>query len=124
VYVEYFYWQFVVAPVWLSQLIWNLQRALVQFFSVPLLLRTLFSHWHKDRVSLQQGSISGILQAVAWNLISRVIGFCVRVVVLAGWLITQIVFAAIATLAFLLFLAWPLLIVVALALGVALLVTT
>jgi len=122
-YVHYFYWQYIAAPRWLLILFWNLERALLRFFSVGLMLKTLFAHWHKDRVSYRQGSISGFLTALAWNLISRGIGFIVRIIVLAAWLIIQSLYIIAASASFIAFLAWPLAVITAFAIGLGLILT-
>lgn len=89
---RYLEWQFVAGPRFLIVLTWNLQRALWRFFSVSLMLRTLFAHWHRDAVPYWAGTVSGLLLAFAWNQISRAIGLTVRLAVLLTWLVTAVVF--------------------------------
>lgn len=120
-YAHYFYWQFVSGPRWLLTLYWHLQQAIIRFFSVPLMLRTLVAHWHRDRVSYQQGSMSGMLQALALNTISRSIGLLIRLTVLVLWLAVEGVFLVSAALVLLSFLVWPLLTLILFATGLALL---
>jgi len=121
VFLEYFYWHYVLAPHFLSQLFWNMEKAILQFFSVPLLLRTLFAHWHKDAVAYTGGSISAYAMAFAWNLISRGIGFFIRFLTLCLWLAAEVVFISMA-LSFLLgFVVLPLLILFMFVSGIALL---
>jgi len=52
-----------------------------RMFTLPLLLRTLFSPW-KQIISLGGRSLNEKLKAMVDNLLSRVIGFLVRVGVL------------------------------------------
>lgn len=94
----------------------------MQEFSVPFMLKTLFAHWHKDQVSYRQGSISGMLKALAWNLISRGIGFIVRSCVLIAWLVVEVLFAVIFAIALILFILWPLLVLVGLATGLVMVI--
>ena len=82
------------------------------------MLRTLFSYWRLDSMSLKQGSIAGVLQAFALNQISRLIGFVVRSMVLFTWFVAQLVIIFFAVGFYILFLAWPLLVVVAFATGI------
>lgn len=119
-YVEYFYWQYINAPRWLVVLSGNVQRALWRFFSVPFMVRTLLAHWHRDVVSYRVGSMSGILLAIAWNVIARGIGFGIRSVVLVAWLASALIFLALAVVTIGLFLLWPLVIVLTFAVGAAL----
>lgn len=118
-YTAYLQWQLVTAPAFLLTLFWNLERALWRYFSVPHMLRTLFSYWHKDKVSYRQGSFSGMVKAFAWNSISRGVGAVVRVTLLALWLITFVILTAGATALFLLFMVWPLLVLLGVAVGLA-----
>jgi hypothetical protein len=84
---------------------------LLRWFSVGTMLKTLFSYWHRDRVSLKAGSMSGIALALAWNAISRGIGFVIRVCVLMAWVIIETIYVPLAALSFVLFLAWPWLVI-------------
>jgi hypothetical protein len=119
---DYLYWQYVWAPRWLLGLIWNVQRALLQFFSVKLMVRTLLAHWHKDAMSFRGGTLGELGMTIVWNLISRAIGFGVRVLVLLVWLVVEAVYAGSALLALVLFFAWLPLSVLVFVVGVALLV--
>jgi hypothetical protein len=105
--LAYLSWQFYLAPRWLLVVAWNIQRSLWQYFSVSLMLRTLIAHWHQDRVSYRQGTITGMIHAWAWNIISRAIGFFVRSCLLAIWLAAQISFFIFAAVVIAAFLLWP-----------------
>lgn len=120
-YVEYFYWHYVAAPRWLLVLSWNFQHALVQYFSVPLMLRTLFAHWHRDAIPYRGGSLSFYFNTFILNTISRVIGFIIRICLLAVWLAAEatVIVASIVILS--MFLLAPLLIISAAATGFVLL---
>ncbi len=94
--LSYLHWQFIVGPAWLVRTAWNIELALLQYFSVGLMLRTLFAHWHKDAVRYERSSFSQILISFAWNQISRAIGFIIRSTVLAAWLVVQVVYLVLA----------------------------
>lgn len=117
---DYLAWQFVAGPMWLLRLAFNLQIMLLRSFSVPIMLKSLFSYWHRDAASLKQGSIEGIFQAIAWNIISRLIGFIIRCVVLAIWLISASLFLAVSTAALMIFILWAVLSFAGLLYGVVL----
>ena len=104
---DYLHWQFVVGPRWLLELAWNLELALLQFFSVPMLLKTLFSYWRRDRVPLIGNGMQGLIEGLAWNTISRLIGFVIRSFTLAFWLVTQLAATFLGVTLFALFLLWP-----------------
>lgn len=108
-YLHYFYWQYIAAPIFLLRFLWVLQRLLLQLFSVRIMFRTLFAHWHRDRLVLRQGSVSGLLRAMALNAISRTVGFVVRASILLLWAAAESIFLFVAVGAWLMFLAAPLL---------------
>ena len=120
--LKYLHWQFIEAPAWLAKTLWNLELALLQYFSVGFLLRTLFAHWHKDAVRYDRSSLSSIFISFAWNQISRGVGFVVRSAVLAVWLVIQIFYGVAALSLFILFLLAPFLIMTGLAMSYWLLV--
>lgn len=119
--IEYFYWQYVTTPRWLVIVITNLQLALVQLFSVKLMLRTLLTPWHRDVMAFHGGTLGELGITIIWNITSRFIGLLVRTVVLLTWLASETIFAILAVAAFFLLLTWPLLVIVGLATGLALL---
>ncbi len=120
-YSAYFYWQFVATPSWLIRLLVTLERGLVIYFSVPVMFKTLLAHWHRDRVSMRRGTISGLAIALAWNAISRVMGFIVRSATLIVWVAASLVVAGIGMVAVAVALLWPALVLVGIAVGSALL---
>ncbi|MBI3255925.1 MAG: hypothetical protein HYZ63_03060 [Candidatus Andersenbacteria bacterium] len=117
----YLYWHYVLAPAFLARFFWSFEAALLQFFSVPLLLKTLVSHWHKDAVPYKGGTIGAYATAFAWNLISRVIGFIIRGATLAVWLAIQGIYLFMVVVFSVVFLALPLVLLVGFVTGLILL---
>lgn len=75
-----------------------------RLFSIPILLRTLFAPW-KRIVSYPGSSLDAKLRAYGDNIVSRAIGFVVRLLVL----LTALVMSGLAAVAGLLsFVLWPL----------------
>ena len=104
-----------------TQLVSNLKRRMTKtshMFSVPTLLATLFAPW-KRIVSYPGSSPGDHMRALVDNLISRTIGFAVRVLVLftAGLMLLIVGLVGLVSLVL-----WPLVppgIVVLLVLGIA-----
>ena len=118
--IDYLNWQFVVGPKWLMLLLWNLERASLCFFSIKLMFRTLLAYWHKDAMAFSGGTLSKYATILLWNLISRLIGFIVRSVIIILWLLVQTVFLPLAGTILVLFVLWPILLILGLAIGLSL----
>ena len=109
----YLQWQFFDAPRnilkgWKNYLKFNLN-----YFSVPTLLKTLVSPWHRYKMSYGRRFDPGrYFEAFVFNMMSRVIGAIMRVFfIVLGILIEVFVFFA----GLILFLGWiilPLLLVI------------
>lgn len=87
-------WQFYDVPkfilkVWKNFLLFNLN-----YFSVPLLIKTFFSHWRQYKWSYGRGfDIGRYFEAFASNLISRILGAIVRsILIFIGILIEIFIF--------------------------------
>lgn len=88
-----------------------------QLFSVPILLRTLFAPWR--RIVTQPGAgIDAQMRALGDNMISRTIGFAVRVIVLLTAGVCMFAMTVIAALELVLWPLVPLMIVVSIVMGV------
>ncbi len=115
--MEFFTWWYTRG--W-KLVVQDLRRRLsltLQLFSVPSLLRTLFSPWRRI-VTYPGASLDARMRAMGDNLVSRGVGFVVRFFTLIAAGVTLVV---VATLSITLILVWPLLplgIVVAFIMGV------
>ncbi len=116
--IDYLRWQFIDGPRWLLRFAWTLQRVLWRFFSVSLMLRTLFAHWHRDALAYQPGGLGELFKTFVMNQISRLIGFFIRVCLLSIWLVGELLYIPLAATVVLLFLFWPILLIASLV-GVA-----
>jgi hypothetical protein len=94
---------------------------LMSYLSLPLLLATLFAPWRRDAIALDRLPIRYWTQAIMNNVVSRLIGFVIRLgVIVAGT--SVIVLASFAGI--ILIAAWyglPLLLVASFIYGVTLL---
>ncbi|MFC1789808.1 hypothetical protein ACFLYY_02430 [Patescibacteria group bacterium] len=101
-----------ILKAWRNFLLFNLN-----YFSIPILLKTLFSYWHRYRWYYPKGfNVGGYFSTLLSNAISRILGAMVRVffiiigilveffiiilggLILLGWLILP--FVSIAGLCF------------------------
>lgn len=91
--LTYFFWWFYIEPIYLWRSINITTRKVFYIFSIPILLKTLFSPWKKDTLYKENPSLSEMFQIWSANLTSRLIGFLVRfATIFAGLLLASIVF--------------------------------
>jgi len=90
----YIFWHFVEFPKKLSKAILNFLKFGARYFSIPFLLKTLFSHWHRFSWQYPRGFDPLVyLEVFVSNLISRTIGFILRTfLILAGILFEIFIF--------------------------------
>jgi len=73
-------WHFIEIPRDIIKIINNLLRFVWSFFSISLLLKTLFSPWRKYYWGYGRGfSLKNYLSAFSFNCISRFLGMLVRI---------------------------------------------
>ncbi|MBZ1348523.1 MAG: hypothetical protein KYQ20_02075 [Candidatus Nealsonbacteria bacterium] len=88
---QWFFWQFFEMPknilkAWRNFLLFNLN-----YFSIALLLKTFFSPWRKYKLGYPRGfRFSKYLEVFFSNLISRVLGALVRIVLIIAGLLAQV----------------------------------
>ncbi|MDD5638336.1 MAG: hypothetical protein PHO28_00305 [Candidatus Pacebacteria bacterium] len=93
--IQYIIWQFIDFPrevlkAWKNFLLFN-----IEYFSIPFLIRTLFSHWHKYYMSYGKGiNLARWFEAFVFNiLMSRLLGAIVRtILIIIGILFEIIIF--------------------------------
>lgn len=69
---------------------------ITDIFSVKLLFRTYFSPWKRDLVSSEGLPLNGIIQVALSNLVSRLIGFLIKTVILFIYLIVLAIFVVLS----------------------------
>lgn len=89
--VQYLVWHFFDVPKeilrgWKNYLFSNLN-----YFSIPLLFQTFFSHWRQYKWDYGRGfDISRYIEAFFSNLISRILGVIMRSVLIFIGILTEI----------------------------------
>lgn len=97
-------WQFFDVPKEILKGWKNFLKFNLNYFSVPILFKTLFSHWHRYSYSYGKGFNPGrYFEAFVFNMMSRVIGALLRIFfIVIGLLIEVLLFFT----GFILFLGW------------------
>ena len=104
-FLEFLYWWYGAGWLDTVKRIGHRVVAIMQVFSVPILLMTLFSPW-KRIVTESDGSMDMLFRGMVDNIVSRTVGFFVRLIAIA----TSVVLTAIATIiGFVIVVLWPLL---------------
>lgn len=95
-------WHYVVAPIEIIKITRDFLWFLYHFFSIRLLLRTLFSKWKRiGEVRHRRLSPSDFLSTHFINLITRVIGFFIRsLTIIIGFTSMAILLVAAGTVLF------------------------
>ncbi len=75
----FFYWYFIEKPIFFIKIGKNFFLFSLQYFSIILLFKTLFLHWHNYKWQYVKGfRIIKNLEVFISNLISRFIGMFIR----------------------------------------------
>lgn len=120
--VQYFSWQFFEVPKGLFRAWKNYLRFFLHFFSLPILLRSFFSPWHDITWSYGRGfSFSRYAQTFISNGFSRVIGACLRTVLILFGFVIEILVLIIGSLIFAVWLFLPLWLIFLVIYGISLL---
>ena len=81
-FVDYLLWHYGVA-FRNMMLVWgNLFWFVLHFFSIPTLLRTLFSPWKRITEKYQKKGLEDFASAVLVNIMTRIVGAIIRIIVI------------------------------------------
>ena len=91
---QYIFWQFWESPKNVLAAWLNFLKFGRHYFSLPLLLKTLFSHWHRYHWYYPKGFYPAkYLEVFFSNLISRILGAILRIfLIIAGILFEIFIF--------------------------------
>jgi hypothetical protein len=91
IFFQWLSWQFFEVPLNILKAWKNFLKFNFNYFSVPLLLKTFFSHWRKYRWSYGKGfDVGRYFEAFFSNLISRILGAIMRSILIFLGLVTEI----------------------------------
>lgn len=89
--LEFVRWYYTIAPISILDIWGGYLAANLHYFSVLLLLRTLFAYWHKDIEGYGRGFDPGrYLRVFSMNMVSRGVGFIIRMVTIVFGLIIEL----------------------------------
>jgi len=108
VFFKYIYWHYTAAIPTLVSHIGNAVSFLWQFFSIPQLLRTLFSPWHRLHESYKKGfDIKDAISTFIINTLMRAVGAVVRLVIVCVGIVIMVAAGVAGSTAIILWLLFP-----------------
>ena len=119
----WFFWYFFEMPKeilkgWRNFLLFNLN-----YFSIPLLLKTLFSHWKRYYWIRGRGfNIGEYLNVLLSNLMSRFLGALIRLTLIIIGIISEFLIVIVGTIVFLGWFLLPILLILGLIFGIFLII--
>lgn len=121
--VRYLVWHYSLAVLQFSRVYKNITVFLYNFFSIPILLKTFFAPWRRMGESYPEDKtqLVEIISSFVVNMIVRMVGVVMRSVIILIGFLTVTIFIIFYPILLLLWLALPVIVVVLLTIGVALL---
>jgi len=106
IFAVWLYWQFYEMPKFLLQVWNNYFMFATNYFSLPILLKSLFSPWRRYNWSYPKGfDLVEFFNTFISNIFSRILGALMRVVLIIAGFLFQIFVVIIGAI---IFLAWML----------------
>jgi len=92
--MEYLKWHYLVGPLRILQLWDNFFRFIPYYFSLGELARSLFAPWKRQTLNKGRGfDLEEFINVVSFNLISRLIGALVRIIIIFAGILAYIFLA-------------------------------
>ena len=111
VFIKYLVWHFSDTPQGISRAWQNCLKFNLNYWSVPLLLKTWFSPWRRYKYSYGRGfSFTKYFEVFTFNLTSRIIGAIMRSVLIIMGLLTEVLVCLSGATVFLAWLILPFLV--------------
>ncbi len=123
IFFQYLSWQFWEMPVNILKTWRDFLKFNLNYFSVPLLLKTLFSPWRRYKVSYGRGfDVGRYLEAAFSNLIFRVIGAILRTFLIIAGTLAEILILFAGAVVFMSWLVLPALLIAGLIFGIQIII--
>lgn len=91
IFVEWFFWHFYEMPVFLLEVWKNYILFALNYFSLPLLLKSLFAPWRKYRWVYPKGfNVGEFFSTLISNAFSRILGALMRIALIILGILFQI----------------------------------
>ncbi len=110
--IQFTSWYLLEQPRDILKACGNFLRFNFNYWSIPLLLKTLFSYWRRYSYSYGKGfSITRYFEAFTFNAMSRILGMLIRIIVITIGVLSEILLTIVAVLVFLGWFILPVIIV-------------
>lgn len=108
--IKYLYWQLVLTPKKILTITKNYLAFGAEFFSVKETIRSLFSPWKKYTWDYDRGfDLGKYFEVFLSNIITRTIGFSMRLLLIASFIVYEIFILIIGAITTLIFTIYPVL---------------
>jgi len=112
IFIQYLEWYFFDVSKGILAGWQNCLRFNLNYWSVPLLVKTLFSHWRRYRYSYGKGfSFKRYFEVFTFNMLSRTIGAIMRIVLIILGSIAEVFVFILGASVFLIWLILPILLI-------------
>lgn len=112
IFFHWIFWHFFDMPRNILVIWRGFLKFYLDYFSIPLLIKTFFSHWRKYKWSYGRGfDLGRYLEAFISNLISRILGAFLRSFLILIGILTEIFIIFIGAALFLLWIILPALLI-------------
>lgn len=120
--LSYFIWHYTVALKDFFNLSKNFLWFIFHFFSISVLLKTLFSPWQKLDESYKRGfNLNAIFETFVVNVLMRIVGFFIRITMIVVGTLTWIITLATSIVTFMVWIFLPFVITILFISGIKLL---
>ena len=117
----YLEWHYTRAFLDMLRVWWNLFRFIFDFFSIPLLVRTLLSPWRRlEERRRVGGGVEDFFSVLIVNIIVRIVGAVMRLVIIAIGLVSLVLAIGLGIAFVLIWISAPLLVGAGLVRGLSL----
>lgn len=92
---NYIWWHYIKAPYSIISLTFSLAGGIIHFFSIPILLKTLFSPWRRLSEEYPENfDLGEVAVSLVVNFLMRVVGAVMRLItIIVGIVLTLLSFA-------------------------------